>query len=115
MVNGVKKQLADGTLVTEVRRLIDTAANERLGWIRTNARAALASSQQDAVTISALTGIAVGTVRGFLEQRDTSIKNVLLIAVALGLGVGDLERPPEDFARALHRRASRPQPATRLD
>ncbi len=102
----MERQLADGTLVTEVRRLIDTAANERLRWIRANARTAMADSRQDAVTISALTGIAVGTVKGFLEQRDTSIKNVVLIAVALGLSAGDLERPPADFAELLQRRRS---------
>ncbi len=105
----MERQLADGTLVTEVRRLIDTAANERLRWIRANARTAMADSRQDAVTLSALTGIAVGTVKGFLEHRDTSIKNVVLIAVALGLSLGDLERPPQEFADLLQRRRS-PQP-----
>lgn len=105
----MKEQLADGTLVVEVRRLIDTAAVERLGWIRANAATAMAASRQDAVTISALTGIAVGTVKGFLEQRDTSIKNVVLIAVALGLSVADLERPPAEFAAFLRERRS-PQP-----
>jgi hypothetical protein len=105
----VREQLADGTLVVEVRRLIDTAAGERLGWIRANARSAMTATRQDAVTISALTGIAVGTVKGFLEQRDTSIKNVVLIAVALGLRVADLERPPEEFAELLRDRDA-PQP-----
>lgn len=105
----MERQLADGTLVTEVRRLIDTAANERLRWIRANARTAMADSRQDAVTISALTGIAVGTVKGFLEHRDTSIKNVVPIAVALGFSLGDLERPPQEFAELLQRRRS-PQP-----
>jgi hypothetical protein len=100
----VREQLADGTLVVEVRRLIDTAAVERLGWIRSNARAAMAASGQDAVTISALTGVAVGTVKGFLEQTDTSIKNVMLIAVALGLSLADLERPPEEFTALLRQR-----------
>jgi hypothetical protein len=100
----VKEHLADGTLVVEVRRLIDTAAVERLGWIRANARTAMEASRQDAVTISALTGIAVGTVKGFLDHRDTSITNVVLIAVALGLSVADLERAPEDFAAILSRR-----------
>jgi hypothetical protein len=100
----VKEHLADGTLVVEVRRLIETAAIERLGWIRANARTAMEASRQDAVTISALTGIAVGTVKGFLEQRDTSITNVVLIAVALGLSVADLERAPADFAAILSRR-----------
>jgi hypothetical protein len=101
----VHKQLADGTLVVEVRRLIDTAAAERLGWIRANARSAIAATGQDAVTISALTGVSVGTVRGFLDQTDTSIKNVLLIALALGLSLTDLERPPEDFAQLIRDRS----------
>jgi hypothetical protein len=100
------EQLADGTLVVEVRRLIDTAAVERLGWIRANARSAMEASRQDAVTLSALTGIAVGTVKGFLEQRDTSITNVVLIAIALGLGLADLERSPEEFADLLRQRRS---------
>lgn len=100
----MREELADGTLVVEVRRLIETAGVERLGWIRTNARSAMDATRQDAVTISALTGIAVGTVKGFLEQRDTSISNVVLIAVALGLSVADLERPPDDFAKVLRQR-----------
>ena len=105
----MRKQLADGTLIIEVRRLIETAALERLGWIRANARTAMAQTGQDAVTMSALTGIAVGTVKGFLEQRDTSITNVVLIAVALGLSVADLERSPDDFDALLRqRRAAAP-------
>jgi hypothetical protein len=100
----VREQLADGTLVSEVRRLIETAAVERLGWIRTNTRAAMAATGQDAVTISALTGTAVGTVRGFLDRTDSSIKNVLLIAVSLGLTLTDLERPPAEFAKLLRKR-----------
>jgi hypothetical protein len=105
----VREELADGTLVSEVRRLIVTGAAERLRWIRSNTRAAMAASGQDAVTISALTGVAVGTVRGFLGNTDTSIKNVLMIAVALGLTVADLERPPEEFGELLaSRHASSP-------
>jgi hypothetical protein len=102
----VREQLADGTLVVEVRRLIETAAVERLGWIRANARTAMEASRQDAVTLSALTGIAVGTVKGFLDHRDTSISNVVLIAVALGLSVADLERSHADFAAVLRRRGT---------
>jgi len=97
----VREELADGTLISEVRLLIDTGAAERLGWIRANTRAAMAATGQDAVTISALTGVAVGTVKGFLGHTDTSIRNVLLIAVALGLTVADLERPPTEFADLL--------------
>ncbi|MEY2568008.1 MAG: hypothetical protein QOE35_2537 [Actinomycetota bacterium] len=102
----MREQLADGTLVIEVRRLIETAAVERLGWIRANARTVMSATRQDAVTLSALTGIAVGTVKGFLEQRDTSITNVVLIAIALGLALGDLERSPEEFASLLEQRRS---------
>ena len=97
----MREQLADGTLVSEVRRLIDTGAADRLRWIRANTRAAMAATGQDAVTISALTGVAVGTVKGFLGDTETSIKNVMMIAVALGFTVADLERPPEDFAELL--------------
>jgi hypothetical protein len=61
----------------------------------------MAARGQDAVTISALSGVAVGTVKGFLGNTDTSIKNVLMIAVALGLTVADLERPPDEFAELL--------------
>jgi hypothetical protein len=105
----VREELADGTLVSEVRRLIVTGAAERLRWIRSNTRAAMVASGQDAVTISALTGVAVGTVRGFLGNTDTSIKNVLMIAVALGLTVADLERTPEEFGELLaSRHASSP-------
>ena len=102
----MREQLADGTLVSEIRHLIDTGAAERLRWIRANTRAAMAATGHDAVTLSALTGVAVGTVRGFLGSTDTSIKNVLLIAVALGLTVADLERPPVEFAELLAGRHS---------
>jgi len=106
----VREELADGTLVSEVRRLIDTGAGERLRWIRTNTRAAMAATGQDAVTISALTGVAVGTVKGFLGNTETSIKNVLMIAVALGHTVADLERPPEEFAQLLASRHASGEP-----
>jgi hypothetical protein len=111
----VREQLADGTLVSEVRRLIDTSAVQRLGWVRSNARAAMAATGQDAVTISALTGVAVGTVKGFLDHTDTSIKNVLLIAMALGLDLADLERQPDEFVALLHERRGEPGHASLSD
>jgi hypothetical protein len=112
----VREHLADGTLVSEVRHLIDTGAAERLRWIRANTRAAMIATGQDAVTISALTGVAVGTVKGFVGSTDTSIKNVLLIAVALGLTVADLERPPVEFAELVAgRTAARSQEPTLSD
>lgn len=97
----MREELAGGTLVTEVRRLIETGVADRLRWIRANTRTAMAATGQDAVTISALTGVAVGTVKGFVGNTDTSIKNVLMIAIALGLTVADLERPPDEFAKLL--------------
>ena len=100
----MREELADGTLVSEVRQLIDTAASERLTWVRANTKQAMAATGQDAVTISALSGVATGTVKGFLDRTDSSIKNVLLIAVALGFTLADLERPPEEFAELLERR-----------
>src|SRR3954469_18137700 len=111
----MRDQLADGTLVTEIRKLIDTGAVERLGWIRTNTRTAMAATGQDAVTLSALTGVAVGTVRGFLEHTDTSIKNVLLIAMALGLTLADLERDADEFAVLLRERRGEPGHASLSD
>lgn len=111
----MREQLADGTLVSEVRRLIDTSAAERLGWIRSNARTAMAASEQDPVTLSALTGVAMGTVKGFLEHTDTSIKNVLLIAMALGLSLADLERDSNDFAVLLRERRGEPGHASLTD
>ena len=111
----MREQLADGTLVSEVRRLIDTSAVERLGWVRANAGAAMAATGQDAVTISALTGVAVGTVKGFLDHTDTSIKNVLLIAMALGLDLADLERHPDEFAALMHERRGEPGHASLSD
>ena len=112
----MREELADGTLVSEVRNLIETGAAERLRWIRANTRAAMAATGQDAVTISALTGVAVGTVKGFLGRTDTSIKNVVMIAIALGLTVADLEQPPQEFAQRLaSRHAAHPQEPTLHD
>jgi hypothetical protein len=103
----MEDRLADGTLVGEVRQLIETAAVERLGRIRANTRTAMVETGQDAVTIAALTGVAAGTVKNFLERTDTSIRNVLLIAVGLGLSLGDLERPPDEFLDLLRQRTSK--------
>ncbi|MEY2568612.1 MAG: hypothetical protein QOE35_3141 [Actinomycetota bacterium] len=51
----MRREVADGTLVVEARRLIETAAVERLGWIRANARTAMAASRHDLATSSAAT------------------------------------------------------------
>src|SRR3954468_21203169 len=112
----MREELADGTLVSDVRRLIDTAAAERLSWVRGNTKVAMEATGQDAVTISALTGVAMGTVKGFLDRTDSSIKNVLLIACALGLTLAALERTPAEFAELLKKRqADRVNPATFSD
>ena len=42
-------------------------------------------------------GLSVGTIKGLLADTDSSIKNVLLIALSLGLSLADLEQPPEQF------------------
>jgi hypothetical protein len=49
-------------------------------WIRENVRDTLRARRQDPGTVAALTGLAPGTVRGFLKGRPSSIDNVLLIA-----------------------------------
>lgn len=86
-----------GDLVQDVRRLLQGGAADHGRWLRENLRHALKSRRQDAVAVSALTGLAPGTVRGFLNGRPSSIDNVLLIAEAVGYTVGELDRPPEEF------------------
>jgi PAS domain S-box-containing protein len=67
-------------------------------------RDALQARRGDVVAVSALTGLAPGTVRGFLNGRPSSIDNVLLIAEAVGFSLGELDRAPEDFGQYVHAR-----------
>ena len=58
----------------------------------------------DAAAIQALTGLSAGTVRNFLKGTDSSVRNVLVIAQALGVSLADVERPPDEFRRLLEDR-----------
>jgi PAS domain S-box-containing protein len=96
-VDDLRRSLLRGDLVQDVRRLHHAGAEDHGHWLRENFRHALTVRRQDAVAVSALTGLAPGTVRGFLNGRPSSINNVLLMAEAVGFTVADLDRPPEEF------------------
>jgi len=93
----LRARLTRGELVNDVRRLLQGDAEDHGRWLRENIRHALALRREDAVAVSALTGLAPGTVRGFLNGRPSSIDNVLLIAVAAGYSLSELVRPPDEF------------------
>lgn len=84
-------------LVGQVRGLLRAGARQRADWLRTNLRVAMTAAELDIVTLSALSGVSVGTIRGFMAGTDSSVTNVLQLAMALGLSLGELERPPDDF------------------
>ena len=88
-------------MLPTMRRLILAAADERLDAIRDNLELLMARTGHDAVAIQALTGISAGTVRNFLKGTDSSVRNVLVIAQALGVSLADVERPPAEFRRLL--------------
>jgi hypothetical protein len=91
-------------LLPNLRRLIHSAAEERRIACRENLRTLMVRTGHDAVTIQALTGLSAGTVRNFLRGTDSSVGNVLLIALALGVTLGDIERPPAEFRRLIDSR-----------
>lgn len=93
----LRAALARGDLVDHVRQLLQSEAADHGAWLRENVRHALDSRRETAVAIAALTGLAPGTVRGFLNGRPSSIDNVLLIAEAIGYSLAELDRPPDDF------------------
>lgn len=93
----LRDRLMRGDIVHDLRRLLRSGAEDHGQWIRTNLRQAIRDRRQDAVAISALTGLAPGTVRGFLNGRPSSLDNVLLIAQATGYTLGDLDREPDEF------------------
>lgn len=84
-------------LVPSLRVLVRSSAREHAGWIRENLGFAMNATEHDPAMIHALAGVSPGTVRNFLRGTDSSLENVLLIALALGLSLGDLERPPDEF------------------
>ena len=100
----LRDSILRGDLVQDVRRLLQAGAGDHGTWLRDNLREALAARGQDVVAISALTGLAPGTVRGFLNGRPSTINNVLLIAEAAGYSLAELDRPPEQFRQYVHSR-----------
>ena len=93
----LRDRLMRGDLVQDVRRLLQSSADDHGRWVRENLRHAFEVRREDAIAVSALTGLAPGTVRGFLNGRPSSINNVLLIAEAVGYTLAELDRPPAAF------------------
>jgi hypothetical protein len=100
-VDDIRDRVVRGVLVADVRRLLQSGAADHGMWIRENARHALRIRRQDPGAIAALTGLAPGTVRGFLNGRPSSIDNVLLIAEAVGYTLAKLDQPPEQFRQSI--------------
>lgn len=99
----LREGILRGDLVRDVRRLLQTGAQDHGRWVRENVRLALLARGDDAVAVSAMTGLAPGTVRGFLNGRPSSIDNVLLIAEAVGYTLAELDRPPDVFREHVRR------------
>ncbi len=96
-VNELRDSVISGELVHDVRRMLQSGAEDHGAWLRENIRYALVARREDTVAVSALTGMSPGTVRGYLNGRPSSINNVLLMAEAVGYTLAELDRPPEDF------------------
>ena len=103
-VDDLRDRLTRGDLVQDVRALLQRGADDHWQWLRENVRHALVARRQDAVAVSALTGVAPGTVRGFLNGRPSSIHNVLLMAEAIGYTLAELDRPPDEFRQRVDAR-----------
>lgn len=103
-IDQLRESLSRGDLVHDVRRLLQSGAKDHGLWVRENIRHALVVRREDPVAVSALTGLSVGTVRGFLRGRPSSIDNVLLIAESVGYTLGELDRPPDEFRKHVDRR-----------
>ena len=93
----LRDRLMRGDLVQDVRRLLQSGADDHGHWLRENLRHAFEVRREDVIAVSALTGLAPGTVRGFLNGRPSSVNNVLLIAEAVGYTLAELDRPPAAF------------------
>jgi hypothetical protein len=91
-------------LLDSVRALIESGAEERATWIRENLAALMRTAGRDAVGMSALSGVSPTTVRAFLNGTDSSVTNVLKMALTLGVSLGDLERSPDEFAALMNER-----------
>jgi PAS domain S-box-containing protein len=103
-MDDLRDRVLRGDLVQDVRALLQRGAEDHGRWLRENLRQALIARRQDAVAVSALTGVAPGTVRGFLNGRPSSIHNVLLMAEATGYTLADLDRPPDEFRQRVEAR-----------
>lgn len=95
-------------LIPGIRRLVRADATERLGWMRDNLRALMQVTDHDPEAIYVLAGVSPGTVRNFLGGTDSSLGNVLLMSLALGVTLGDLERPADEFRQFLADRGFTP-------
>lgn len=91
-------------LLDRMRDLVAAGAEERVGWIRANLRSLMRATRRDPGGISALSGVSATTVRAFLADTDSSVTNVLKMAIALGVSLADLERPPAAFAALMDER-----------
>lgn len=100
-MDDIRERVVRGDLVADVRRLLQSGAADHGAWIRENVRHALRARRQDPGAVAALTGLAPGTVRGFLNGRPSSIDNVLLIAEAIGYTLAKLDQPPEQFRQCV--------------
>jgi hypothetical protein len=87
-----------------MRDLVAAGADERVQWIRANLASLMRETRRDPVGISALSGVSATTVRAFLADTDSSVTNVLKMAIALGVSLADLERPPTAFAVLIEER-----------
>jgi hypothetical protein len=87
-----------------MRDLVAAGADERVQWIRANRASLMRETRRDPVGISALSGVSATTVRAFLADTDSSVTNVLKMAIALGVSLADLERPPAAFAELIEER-----------
>src|SRR5688500_5380566 len=96
-MDDLRRRLMSGELVQDVRRLVQHGAAVRGEWLRKNIQHALRARREDPAAVSTLTGLAPGTVSGFLGGRSSSIDNVLLIAEAVGYPLAELDQPPEEF------------------
>ena len=103
-MDDLRERVMRGDLVPDVRALLQRGAEDHGQWLRENLRHALTARKQNAIAVSALTGVAPGTVRGFLNGRPSSIHNVLLMAEAIGYTLADLDRPPEEFRQRVDAR-----------
>ena len=103
-MDDLRTRLMRGDLVQDVRHLVRRGAAIRGEWLRKNIRHALRARREDPVAVSTLTGLAPGTVSGFLGGRSSSVDNVLLIAEAVGYPLAELDRPPDQFEHHVHAR-----------